>query len=114
MTSFASAVVSSRGSRRPELDRQCTHARLQAYVSSHVRQMGESSPSAKWSISFILMLSASYFLPRFGPSMAHRSARLPVPLVDHVGRGQLRQGFFELRHRLLVHAGLYAGLASSR
>ena len=30
LTDFASAVLSSRGSRRPEDDRQCTHARLQA------------------------------------------------------------------------------------
>ena len=39
-----SAVDSSRGSRRPELDRQCTHARLHAYVSSQVRQIGASRP----------------------------------------------------------------------
>ena len=30
ITALHSAVVSSRGSRRPELDRQCTHARLHA------------------------------------------------------------------------------------
>ena len=37
---MASAVDSSRGSRRPDDDRQWTQARLQAYVSSHVRQIG--------------------------------------------------------------------------
>ena len=40
----ASAGVSSIGSRRPEELRQCTQARLQAYVSSHVRQIGASRP----------------------------------------------------------------------
>ena len=28
----------------PDDDRQCTHARLHAYVSSQVRQIGASSP----------------------------------------------------------------------
>src|SRR5579862_5163874 len=50
MTERHSAVVSSRGSRRPELDRQCTQARLQAYVSSQVRQIGEVSPSSNMSV----------------------------------------------------------------
>src|ERR1700687_4161278 len=40
----ASAGVSSIGARRPEELRQGTQARLQAYVSSQVRQMGASSP----------------------------------------------------------------------
>src|SRR5579859_5524260 len=52
MTVRHSAVVSSRGSRRPELDRQCTHARLQAYVSSQVKQMGELSPASNIVVSF--------------------------------------------------------------
>src|SRR5580704_14615767 len=43
-TCRASAGVSSIGSRRPEELRQWTQARLQAYVSSQVRQMGASSP----------------------------------------------------------------------
>src|SRR3954466_9741482 len=50
-TPNSSAVVSSRGSRRPLDDRQCTHARLQPYVSSHVRQIGASSPSASRSVT---------------------------------------------------------------
>src|SRR5215813_4621205 len=44
MTARHSAADSSRGSRRPELERQCTQARLHAYVSSQVRQMGAASP----------------------------------------------------------------------
>src|SRR5947199_64259 len=44
MTARHAAAESSRGSRRPELERQCTHARLHAYVSSQVRQMGAASP----------------------------------------------------------------------
>src|SRR3954453_16841123 len=44
MTALHSSVESSRGSRRPDDDRQCTHARLQANVSSQVRQIGASSP----------------------------------------------------------------------
>src|SRR4051794_30491142 len=51
ITCLHSAVESSRGSRRPELDRQCTHARLHAYVSSQVRQIGASSPRANSSLS---------------------------------------------------------------
>src|SRR5580704_15957266 len=54
MTARHSAVVSSRGSRRPELDRQCTHARLQAYVSSHVKQIGDVSPFSNMSVSLAL------------------------------------------------------------
>src|SRR4051794_26911762 len=44
MTASASAVVSSAGSRTPDDERQWTHARLQAYVTSHVRQIGASRP----------------------------------------------------------------------
>src|SRR5580693_1690747 len=51
ITTWHSAVLSSRGSRRPELDRQCMHARLQAYVSSQVRQIGELSPASNMSVS---------------------------------------------------------------
>src|SRR5580693_5430488 len=54
MTAWHSEVVSSRGSRRPELDRQCTQARLQAYVSSQVRQIGDVSPFSNRSISLPL------------------------------------------------------------
>src|SRR4051795_12813367 len=50
-TPNSSAVVSSRGSRRPLEDRQWTHARLQPYVSSHVRQIGASSPDARRSVT---------------------------------------------------------------
>jgi hypothetical protein len=39
------------GSRWPDDDRQCTHCRLHAYVSSHVRQMGASSPVFSWATS---------------------------------------------------------------
>src|SRR6266516_5306785 len=46
MTARHSVAESSRGSRRPELERQCTHSRLHAYVSSQVRQMGAASPSS--------------------------------------------------------------------
>src|SRR5580704_1754359 len=54
MTAWHSAVVSSCGSRRPELDRQCTQARLQAYVSSQVRQIGDVSPVSNMSVSLPL------------------------------------------------------------
>src|SRR5580693_7541514 len=54
MTAWHSEVVSSRGSRRPELDRQCTQARLQAYVSSQVKQIGDVSPSSNISVSLPL------------------------------------------------------------
>ena len=37
--------LSSFGSRRPDELRQCTHARLQAYVHSQVKQMGELRPA---------------------------------------------------------------------
>src|SRR5215510_5426233 len=47
MTARHSAADSSRGSRRPELERQCTQARLHAYVSSQVRQMGAASPCSR-------------------------------------------------------------------
>src|SRR5919205_3350750 len=49
MTASHCVVVSSLGSRLPEDDKQCTQAKLQAYVSSHVRQMGASSPNSNWS-----------------------------------------------------------------
>src|SRR6478609_5338460 len=51
MMSLHCCVDSSRGSRLPDDDRQCTHARLHAYVSSHVRQIGASSPCSNWSTS---------------------------------------------------------------
>ena len=51
MSAIASRVPSSSGSRRPEELRQCTQARLHAQVSSHVRQIGASSPSSKRSRS---------------------------------------------------------------
>src|SRR5688572_16145122 len=51
MTALAWSVVSSRGSRRPLLDRQCAHSRLQAYVSSQVRQIGASRPNSNCSTS---------------------------------------------------------------
>src|SRR6478735_3705768 len=51
ITALHSSVESSRGSRRPLDERQCTHARLHAYVSSHVRQIGASRPLANSSLS---------------------------------------------------------------
>src|SRR3954452_9766256 len=55
MTALASSVASSFGSRRPELDRQGTQDRLQAYVSSQVRQIGEVRPWVKCSTSFMVV-----------------------------------------------------------
>src|SRR5687767_1513873 len=51
MIASQAAVLSSFGSRRPEDDRQCAHARLHAYVSSHVRQIGAFSPYSNCSIN---------------------------------------------------------------
>src|ERR1700756_1918452 len=51
MMSLQAWVDSSRGSRLPDEDRQCTHARLHAYVSSQVRQIGASNPCSNCSIS---------------------------------------------------------------
>jgi hypothetical protein len=44
---MASSVDNSRGSRRPDDDKQWAHARLQAYVNSHVKQMGALRPFSK-------------------------------------------------------------------
>src|SRR4051812_9831542 len=75
ITALHSAVESSRGSRRPEDDRQWTHARLHAYVSSQVRQIGASSPLAKWSTSFI----GSSPCPRAWPARSRSAAAPPAP-----------------------------------
>lgn len=53
ITTVHSSADSSSGSRRPDEDRQRTHARLQAHVSSQVRQIGAANPCWNRSASFI-------------------------------------------------------------
>src|SRR5579872_392962 len=74
INAIASALVSSRGSRRPEDDRQCTHARLQAYVSSQVRQIGADSPCSNRSRS-------EPSTPTDDPRAGERPQRPTVPVA---------------------------------
>src|SRR5580658_9506335 len=63
MTVRHSALVSSLGSLRPELDRQWMHARLQAYVNSHVRHIGEFRPCSNRSVRGTVRLPAGPVSP---------------------------------------------------
>src|ERR1700733_2494204 len=89
----ASAGVSSIGSRRPEELRQWTQARLQAYVSSQVRQMGASSPRVnRW---------------RRGTDAGITSGD-----IDDLGRGQSSHGAGVLRALGLGNEGDQRGVGT--
>ena len=68
-------VVSSFGSRRPEEDKQWLHERLHAYVNSHVRQIGASSPNSNCSIN----------VPPVGRTAVNVSVIVRLLLAGHTG-----------------------------
>src|SRR5215203_6705649 len=70
------------------------HARLHAYVSSQVRQIGASSPASKWSTSRPLLTA---------------SAGMDRVLHHHAGTRERLQRPAVRRHLLLGDAGLAAG-----
>ena len=92
MTALHSAVVSSRGSRRPELERQCTHARLHAYVSSQVRQIGASRPRLELVDELHRKVSRAEIVDRGVPEAEQRGVDPAAQDVEHVLHAGLAVG----------------------